>query len=207
MGAWSMYILHVSDIHCNLDALEEVIEEHRKDVDLIAITGDICCNSRLEKILKRAGRRVLSVTGNMDDLHIARILRDNNWLLDGRVEYYSSGLVVAGIGGLQPVQDLKRVISILSSQPPREKLLVLSHYPVHGFLDLTYSGVHAGLYELRDFIDEFKPLVFLHGHIHEARGVTRYGETLLVNPGPLAHGYYAVVEVEGDDAEAKLYKI
>ncbi len=202
-----MHILHVSDIHCNLDALEAVIEKYGRDTDLIAITGDICCNGRLVRTLKRAALKVKAVTGNMDDLHIARILRDNNWLLDGRIEVYSdNGTAIAGIGGLQPLQDLKRVAADLS-RVTYNRLLILSHYPAHGFLDITYSGVHAGLYELREFIEEFKPIIFMHGHIHEARGIARYGATLIVNPGPLAEGYYAIVEVGADEAEAKLYRM
>ncbi len=201
-----MRILHVSDVHCRLDNLEEVLERE-EGYDVIAVTGDICCNSRLTRILRAAPARVLAVTGNMDDLHIARILRDNGWLLDGRVEVYGR-YVFAGIGGLQTIQNLESVERQLSGIDMKGKtLIVLAHHPVHGKLDRTYLGVHAGLYETRAFVERHQPRVYMHGHIHEARGVDRLGETLLVNPGPLANGYYALVEVDEDDARAELRRI
>ncbi len=199
-----MRILHVTDIHCNLDNLEEIIEREHGSYDLVAITGDICCDSRLTRILRSAGAKVFAVTGNMDDTHIARILRDNDWLLDGRVAVIGD-VVLAGVGGLQPIQDIERLRALLPrTLTPRHKLLVLAHHPIHGHLDKTFMGVHAGLYEARRFVEEFKPLVYMHGHIHEARGIDRYGETLLVNPGPAAQGYYALVVVEDGEAKAEL---
>lgn len=201
-----MRILHVSDIHCRLENLEEVLERE-KDYDIVAITGDICCNSRLTRMLRSAPARILAVTGNMDDMHIARILRDNGWLLDGRIEVYGR-YVFAGIGGLQAVQNIEALEKQLNSMDLKGKLLVvLAHHPVHGKLDRTYLGVHAGLYETRAFVEKYRPLVYMHGHIHEARGIDRLGETLLVNPGPLANGYYAVIEIDEDGARAELRRL
>ncbi|AEM39317.1 metallophosphoesterase [Pyrolobus fumarii 1A] len=198
-------ILHVSDIHCSLDNLEEVVEAERGNFDVLAITGDICCNSRLRRILSTTGSKVLAVTGNMDDIHIARLLRDYGWLLDGRVEVIGK-YVIAGVGGLQPVQDVARLEELLPKALTRESILiVLAHHPIHGYLDVTFAGVHAGLYETKKLVDHFKPHVYLHGHIHEARGVAHYANTLLVNPGPLAHGYYAMIEMDDSgNAHAEL---
>ena len=36
---------------------------------------------------------------------------------------------------------------------------------------------------VREAIEETKPALSLHGHIHEARGHARIGETLCINPG------------------------
>jgi Icc-related predicted phosphoesterase len=47
------------------------------------------------------------------------------------------------------------------------------------------STVPVGSAAVRDAIVEYKPLVSLHGHIHEAKGVSRIGRTLAVNPGSL----------------------
>lgn len=198
-----MLILHVTDIHCRLDKLEELIERE-SGYDVLAVTGDICCDSRLKSILRAVPARVLAVTGNMDDTHIARLLRDNGWLLDGRIEVYGS-FVFAGIGGLQVIQNLNSVERLLKEVDLRgRRLIVLAHHPIHGKLDVTYLGVHAGLYETRRFVEKYKPLVYMHGHIHEARGVDRLGNTLLVNPGPLSNGYYALVEVTDEYAQAEL---
>ncbi|MGN6377878.1 MAG: metallophosphoesterase family protein, partial [Gaiellales bacterium] len=54
--------------------------------------------------------------------------------------------------------------------------------------DLTPKhGGHApepvGSTAVRQAIEEFRPGLTLHGHIHEARGHTRIGDTLCINPG------------------------
>jgi Icc-related predicted phosphoesterase len=36
---------------------------------------------------------------------------------------------------------------------------------------------------VREAIEEGQPALSLHGHIHEARGNTRIGRTLCINPG------------------------
>jgi Icc-related predicted phosphoesterase len=43
--------------------------------------------------------------------------------------------------------------------------------------------IAAGSTAVRAAIERFGPVVSLHGHIHEARGVQRLGETTCVNPG------------------------
>ena len=42
---------------------------------------------------------------------------------------------------------------------------------------------HAGSVAVRRLLEEFQPLLGLHGHIHEARGAVRLGRTLALNPG------------------------
>jgi uncharacterized protein len=41
----------------------------------------------------------------------------------------------------------------------------------------------VGSTAVRDVIDEYQPLLSLHGHIHESRGAVRLGNTLSINPG------------------------
>jgi Icc-related predicted phosphoesterase len=46
-----------------------------------------------------------------------------------------------------------------------------------------HSTVPAGSTAVRDAIERHQPALSLHGHIHEARGSTRLGRTLCINPG------------------------
>jgi len=43
----------------------------------------------------------------------------------------------------------------------------------------------VGSTALRKAIEDTKPLLSLHGHIHEGRGATRIGKTLCINPGSM----------------------
>jgi Icc-related predicted phosphoesterase len=43
--------------------------------------------------------------------------------------------------------------------------------------------VPTGSRAVRQVIEEVQPLLSLHGHIHESKGVTRIGRTVAINPG------------------------
>ena len=43
--------------------------------------------------------------------------------------------------------------------------------------------IPVGSTAVRELIERFQPLLSLHGHIHESRGVAQIGRTLAVNPG------------------------
>jgi Icc-related predicted phosphoesterase len=47
------------------------------------------------------------------------------------------------------------------------------------------STVPVGSTAVRDVVKQYRPLVSLHGHIHESKGVARIGKTLAINPGSL----------------------
>ncbi len=42
---------------------------------------------------------------------------------------------------------------------------------------------HVGSTSVRKIIEEFQPLAGLHGHIHEAKGLSKIGKTMCFNPG------------------------
>lgn len=45
------------------------------------------------------------------------------------------------------------------------------------------SMIHVGSMATRQVIEKYKPLLGLHGHIHESRGFVKIGRTLCINPG------------------------
>jgi uncharacterized protein len=62
--------------------------------------------------------------------------------------------------------------------------------------------IPVGSTAVRQLIEEYQPLVALHGHIHESRGETRIGKTWAINSGSeynsgRIHG--AVVKLAGDE--------
>ncbi len=95
--------------------------------------------------------------------------------------------------------DLKKRLREMTSQvtAPAEKTIYNFHCPPHGTglddapeltedmrpKDAGRSTVPVGSTAVREIIEEDQPALSLHGHIHEARGNTRLGRTLAINPG------------------------
>jgi uncharacterized protein len=64
----------------------------------------------------------------------------------------------------------------------------------------------AGSSAVRDSIQKYQPLVGLHGHIHESRGMVKIGRTLCFNPGSeYSSGILKGVLCELDDGTVRSY--
>lgn len=95
----------------------------------------------------------------------------------------------------QLAERIDRIVSQLTAPP--ERTIYSFHCPPYGSgLDdapeLTadmrpkYAGrssVPCGSTAVREAIEKGQPALSLHGHIHEAKGSTRIGRTLSINPG------------------------
>jgi len=57
---------------------------------------------------------------------------------------------------------------------------------------------------VRRFIETRRPDVAVVGHIHEGRGIDTVGDTIVVNPGALREGGYAVIDDDGTRLRATL---
>jgi Icc-related predicted phosphoesterase len=95
--------------------------------------------------------------------------------------------------------DLAERLRKMTSQvtAPPEKTVYNFHCPPHGSglddapeIDAEMRPKHGGRSivpvgstAVREAIEEGQPALALHGHIHEARGNTRIGRTLCINPG------------------------
>ncbi len=69
--------------------------------------------------------------------------------------------------------------------------------------------IHVGSKAVRQSIEEFQPLLGLHGHIHESGGYDKIGKTIVLNPGSeygegLLRGY--IIDLTRDGLE-KYWKI
>jgi len=97
---------------------------------------------------------------------------------------------------------------------PPERTIFSLHCPPYGTglddapqltkdMDLKDAGrapVPVGSTAVREAIERHQPALSLHGHIHEARGTTRLGRTLCINPGSsYEQGQLlgAVIDVDG----------
>jgi Icc-related predicted phosphoesterase len=69
---------------------------------------------------------------------------------------------------------------------------------------------HVGSKAVREAIEEFQPLVTLHGHIHESSGFDRIGRTYCFNPGSeyesgVLRGY--LLELPGDGQKLEFIRV
>jgi hypothetical protein len=97
-----------------------------------------------------------------------------------------------------PEPELAAKIEAVASQvPDMERTIFNFHAPPYGTgldeapalddqLRPTYGGAvmkPVGSTAVRDAILEHQPMLSVHGHIHESRGIKRLGRTLAINPG------------------------
>lgn len=93
-------------------------------------------------------------------------------------------------------ERLKRLVDRLET--PRRAIFNVHVPPYESSLDTAYEvdedleyvtkggrphEVPTGSPAVRQIIEETQPLLSLHGHIHESKGVTRIGRTVAINPG------------------------
>jgi len=97
-----------------------------------------------------------------------------------------------------PEEELARKIEAVVSQiPDMERAIFNFHAPPFGTgldeapaLDDNLRPMHGGAVmkavgstAVRDAINKHQPMLSVHGHIHESRGIKRMGRTLTINPG------------------------
>lgn len=80
-------------------------------------------------------------------------------------------------------------------------------------LDIVTSGgrpvmIPVGSKAVRQAIEQYQPLLGLHGHVHESRGTTKIGRTLCINPGSeYAAGVLRGVIVDIDHDRVRHYQM
>jgi predicted phosphohydrolase len=75
---------------------------------------------------------------------------------------------------------------------PADVDVLVTHGPPMGILDVTASGEHVGCEELLRELDRVRPRLHVFGHIHEAYGIVRRGETTFVNASTCDLSYQPV---------------
>ena len=216
-----MKVLIISDGHGALEMLDK-LAPIAKDMDLVLFGGDFAEFQKpetglpfLEK-LTALNENVFSVSGNCDEIDFRDTLEKFDVGIEGTLSYFS-GLVLTGSGGgsyftgvtpnERTDEELVGDLHMVEESIPEDmggdigawnNLIVISHNPPKDTaVDAVGKDGHAGSPLLRTFIETYKPLLVVSGHIHEAKAIDRLEETTLVNPGPLSHGNYALAEITG----------
>lgn len=220
-----MRILAVSDIHGYRTGIE-FLTPVAQGCDLILVAGDITDfggrDAAAAVLSPFAGleARMACVAGNCDGQDVLAWLAEEGISVDGRSRMMG-GFRVSGVGGglyhhgMTPNEATEEELAagmeaaIASSAGVAESSpsIHLTHTPPNGTSLDRRKNRQVGSHSLRECLDRVKPLLWVSGHIHESRSVSRLGPSLLVNPGPLNEGCYALISIDDGRAEAELRKL
>lgn len=173
------------------------------------------------------------VTGGNDDyLSIEPILDSADWIVnaEGRVVELMPGvpMISSGYGNVTPWQcprDISedelwaRIDSMAAELESPQSAVFNLHVPPHASgldrcmrLDTSVSPprpvagdqIDAGSTAVRTAVERYQPMLSLHGHIHESRGIRKIGSTRCVNPGSeYAEGVLnaAIIDLRGTELD------
>ena len=161
--------------------------------------------------LRAAGIPALMMPGNDDEPEVKRILTQGDWITDaeGRCvelegfqviswgyatttpwhsprEITEADMAVA-LDGLVNQLDVRRPVIFNFHDPPIESGLDLA-YKMTPDMKLVMAGGQAllapvGSTAVRAVLERVQPVLSLHGHIHESRGIGKVGRSVVINPG------------------------
>ncbi len=220
-----MKILAITDIHSSVKNVEDLVSIIN-DIDAIIVAGDVShfgpfeTAKRILMLLADAGTPVFFVPGNCDPPTLLswEDPLQHIYNLHGKHRKVQ-GYFFAGVGGgiVSPfntfIEFTEDEYSTLLSEAIRgiedtRKVILVAHNPPHNTrLDVVHSGIHVGSHSVRKFVEKTQPLLLITGHIHESRGIDRLGRTLMVNPGPLKWGYYALIDLYNEKIDIYLNKL
>jgi len=178
------------------------------------------------------------VTGGNDDLEeIKAVVRKSDFVIDPeeKVVDIEGKYEMASLGFSNPTpwktprecseEELWRKIEAMLSQVKDMKNCIFNfHVPP---VDTTISEcqkldenlkpvfvasepvmISGGSVSVRTAIEQFQPLLGLHGHIHESRGVVKIGRSVCINPGSeYGEGILRGAIVNLDGASVKSYQL
>jgi Icc-related predicted phosphoesterase len=165
-----------------------------------------------EERLQGTGIRLCVMLGNDDEPALRDILASSPVAIDCEdlILDIGEGFQMLSNGFANPTpwhspremseDDLQRHLEALASQleRPEQSVFNLHVPPIRSTIDnapviddqfrpVIQGGSvmtgPAGSQAVRAIIERYQPLVSLHGHIHESRGIVKIGKTVCINPG------------------------
>ncbi len=216
----SVFWIGIGDIHDDTDMLERVPEIGKAAGVIVSgdltIRGGAADARRVIDAVRGKNPVVLAQIGNMDKHDVDAYLTGEGLNIHATGRVVPEGVGFFGCGWSTPTPFgtpseageehiaawLDAAYAAVSHCPC---LVMVSHTPPIGTAaDVVGSGTHVGSRAVRNFIERVQPDVCLTGHIHEARAVDALGRTVIVNPGALAAGGYARIELGPDGLAVRL---
>jgi len=195
-----MLILVLSDVHGKVGNLEKIVRLiHNKAVEKAVILGDLTNlgGAKQAKEVLRAleGLEVMAIAGNFDTAEVAEFLEAERVSLHGKSKEvgqwafagFGGGLSGGAGGFLFSEEEIGKGLGDVLEKSG--KTILVTHLPPFGTgIDKCNTGEHIGSRSVRKAIEEFKPVLHLCGHCHEAAGEEALGETTSINVGAVAEG-------------------
>ena len=200
-----MKILAISDVHGeDNENLYKYLNNN--DIDIVIITGDITNFGPLEFVDEFIGKildcdcEVMAVPGNCDPAGICNAIRESDAIC-----LHNNILSFDKIQDNKIYGDVYELLAnydfVANEEVPKVKILVTHAPPYNTGADLTESGDHVGSQGILKSIHEFQPQINICGHIHEAKSISKIGNTTdVANPGMLKDNGAVLIDVgEGAD--------
>lgn len=212
-----MRILLVSDIHGSMDAVEQ-LGKTAAGVDLVVVVGDITHFGDVSDAagviehLRSFNPGLAAVAGNCDNRQIENYLAHEGLLLDHRGKDFD-GVRFFGLSGAlpgpvsTPYETSEDVLADLlaETQDVPECTVLITHQPPYKTIaDRAMKVKHVGSRSVRTWIDRNSPQLVVCGHIHESFGSGRQDGSMIVNPGALKDGRYALADLDPADCSVKV---
>ncbi len=209
----NLRILATTDFHGNAEAFRKIAYKARDAVEVVVVCGDVTHFGLLTQArellspLLDVKVPVLFVPGNCDLPSLVNERMRNVESIHGKCKAIDE-VSFLGVGGSSPSPfntpfeleetEIARILEeAYSNCRTKERKVIVSHSPPRETkIDVAFNGEHVGSRSVREFVEKTQPELLLCGHIHEAKGIDRIDETLIVNPGPARHGNYALISLE-----------
>ena len=206
----------VSDLHGNISLVPKITSYARKlRCEFIVFCGDLTDFGTVDegievlRMFSKSGLKTLYVPGNCDPRELVHVKVEGAVCIHGKLIYMDDvGFIGVGGSSTTPFNtpfelDENEIWNLLrnavSGVKDFSRIVLVSHDPPNNTaLDLTFAGLHVGSKSVREFILKYRPLMGIHGHIHEGRGVDKLNGVPIINPGASINGYVAIVDIEKD---------
>lgn len=208
-----MRIYAAADIHANAERIEHirsVISEHLPDV--LVLAGDVISYFRPRPVFEQfnaMGVPVLMVRGNSDPGYVDKYFQKYPNLASLHLnKVFVQSVPFVGLSGTIPLPFRNRVRffekALMNTAYPMidSQTILVVHTPPWGCLDQVAGRFHSGSKNVRELVDKTQPRLLICGHIHEAAGIDRIGDTTVVNCGMPGTGKGMMIELKHGEKPA-----
>ena len=194
-------ILAVSDVHGEENENLYTYLKNNEDIELVLILGDITDFGPLDFV-------ETFING------ICNAINEVSFCLRNNIIAYGDAILF-GFGGSNPTpfdtpgemdddKIYRQVYDLLAnydyvynSDVPKVRILVTHAPPFNTAADRVENGEHVGSSGIQKSIHEFEPEINLCGHIHEARSLSKIGNTTdVANPGMLKDNGAVLIDIK-----------